>query len=113
MADIKKPNLMILAVLADRKPVDLHIFRNYQSAQEILNEYNGTTSKCHIYTIINLLIITVFTYLSCRFQVLMRKLETNLLWCLSRRHRLLRNSWYGRRLEPPALHLPTLGLRAG
>ncbi|CAG9561409.1 unnamed protein product [Danaus chrysippus] len=44
MADIKKPNLMILAVLADRKPVDLHIFRNYQSAQEILNDYNGTAS---------------------------------------------------------------------
>ncbi|CAH2245451.1 jg8709 [Pararge aegeria aegeria] len=44
MADIDHPKLMILAVLADRKPVDLHIFRNYQSAQDILNEYNGTSS---------------------------------------------------------------------
>ena len=45
MADIDHPKLMILAVLADRKPVDLHIFRNYQSAQDILNDYNGTFSK--------------------------------------------------------------------
>ncbi|RVE53707.1 hypothetical protein evm_001599 [Chilo suppressalis] len=44
MADIKHPKLMILAVLADRKPVDLHIFRNYQSAQETLDDYNGTAS---------------------------------------------------------------------
>ncbi|XP_049874169.1 85/88 kDa calcium-independent phospholipase A2 [Pectinophora gossypiella] len=44
MADIQHPKLMILAVLADRKPVDLHIFRNYQSAQEILNLHNGTAS---------------------------------------------------------------------
>ncbi|XP_059053783.1 85/88 kDa calcium-independent phospholipase A2 [Achroia grisella] len=44
MADIKHPKLCILAVLADRKPVDLHIFRNYQSAQEILDEHNGTLS---------------------------------------------------------------------
>ncbi|KAI5637886.1 ankyrin repeats (many copies) domain-containing protein [Phthorimaea operculella] len=44
MADIEHPKLMILAVLADRKPVDLHIFRNYQSAQEILDAHNGTVS---------------------------------------------------------------------
>ncbi|XP_045526544.1 85/88 kDa calcium-independent phospholipase A2 [Pieris brassicae] len=44
MADIDNPKLMILAVLADRKPVDLHIFRNYQSAENILCEYNGTMS---------------------------------------------------------------------
>ncbi|KAM3966114.1 calcium-independent phospholipase A2 VIA [Aphomia sociella] len=44
MADIKHPKLCILAVLADRKPVDLHIFRNYKSAQEILDEHNGTQS---------------------------------------------------------------------
>lgn len=43
MSDIKHPKLMILAVLADRKPVDLHIFRNYKSAHEILSEHNGTT----------------------------------------------------------------------
>ncbi|KAG6446584.1 hypothetical protein O3G_MSEX004519 [Manduca sexta] len=44
MTDIQHPKLMILAVLADRKPVDLHIFRNYQSAQDILNDLNGTSS---------------------------------------------------------------------
>ncbi|CAG4946867.1 unnamed protein product [Parnassius apollo] len=44
MADITHPKLMILAVLADRKPVDLHIFRNYESAQDILDRYNGTSS---------------------------------------------------------------------
>ncbi|XP_068618165.1 85/88 kDa calcium-independent phospholipase A2 [Battus philenor] len=44
MADISHPKLLILAVLADRKPVDLHIFRNYQSPQEILDQYNGTSS---------------------------------------------------------------------
>ncbi|KAL4711460.1 hypothetical protein ACJJTC_005584 [Scirpophaga incertulas] len=44
MSDIKHPKLMILALLADRKPVDLHIFRNYASAQEILDAYNGTAS---------------------------------------------------------------------
>ncbi|XP_050549409.1 85/88 kDa calcium-independent phospholipase A2 isoform X1 [Spodoptera frugiperda] len=44
MSDIQHPKLMILALLADRKPVDLHLFRNYKSAQEILDEHNGTTS---------------------------------------------------------------------
>ncbi|GBP75690.1 hypothetical protein EVAR_98540_1 [Eumeta japonica] len=46
MSDIQNPKLMILAVLADRKPVDLHIFRNYQSAQDILDEYNGVKTRC-------------------------------------------------------------------
>ncbi|XP_063363554.1 85/88 kDa calcium-independent phospholipase A2 [Cydia amplana] len=40
MADLTHPKLMILALLADRKPVDLHIFRNYQSAQEILEAHD-------------------------------------------------------------------------
>ncbi|XP_013146930.1 PREDICTED: uncharacterized protein LOC106109842 isoform X1 [Papilio polytes] len=44
MADLVHPKLMILAVLADRKPVDLHIFRNYLSAQEILDHFNGAKS---------------------------------------------------------------------
>lgn len=30
MSDIKHPKLMITGVLADRKPVDLHLFRNYR-----------------------------------------------------------------------------------
>lgn len=36
MTDIKHPKLMITGVMADRKPVDLHFFRNYTSASEIL-----------------------------------------------------------------------------
>lgn len=36
MADIKYPKLLITGVLADRKPVELHLFRNYQSPNDIL-----------------------------------------------------------------------------
>lgn len=37
MTDIKHPRLIIPGVLADRKPVELHLFRNYPSASDILN----------------------------------------------------------------------------
>lgn len=36
MTDIKHPKVMITGVMADRKPVDLHLFRNYTSASDIL-----------------------------------------------------------------------------
>lgn len=36
MADIEKPHIMITGVLADRKPVDLHLFRNYESPHSLL-----------------------------------------------------------------------------
>ncbi|XP_048506119.1 85/88 kDa calcium-independent phospholipase A2 [Athalia rosae] len=36
MADVKQPKLMISGVLADRKPVDLHLFRNYDSPSTLL-----------------------------------------------------------------------------
>lgn len=36
MTDIEHPKLMITGVMADRKPVDLHLFRNYKSASDIL-----------------------------------------------------------------------------
>ncbi|KAL0102550.1 hypothetical protein PUN28_018087 [Cardiocondyla obscurior] len=36
MSDIQKPKIMITGVLADRKPVDLHLFRNYESPSSIL-----------------------------------------------------------------------------
>lgn len=36
MADIKTPKVMITGVLSDRKPVDLHLFRNYTSPSELL-----------------------------------------------------------------------------
>lgn len=36
MADIKHPKILITGVLADRKPVDLHLFRNYPSPSTLL-----------------------------------------------------------------------------
>ncbi|XP_014284806.1 85/88 kDa calcium-independent phospholipase A2 [Halyomorpha halys] len=36
MIDVKHPKLMIVGCLADRKPVDIHLFRNYEGSQEIL-----------------------------------------------------------------------------
>lgn len=36
MSEIKHPKLMVSAVIADRKPVDLHLFRNYKPASDIL-----------------------------------------------------------------------------
>lgn len=36
MADVKHPKLMITGLMADRKPVDLHLFRNYKCASDIL-----------------------------------------------------------------------------
>ncbi|XP_017773302.1 PREDICTED: 85/88 kDa calcium-independent phospholipase A2 [Nicrophorus vespilloides] len=37
MTDIKYPKVLVTGVLADRKPVDLHLFRNYQSASDLLD----------------------------------------------------------------------------
>ncbi|XP_023245898.1 85/88 kDa calcium-independent phospholipase A2 [Copidosoma floridanum] len=45
MSDIRHPKLMIMGVLADRKPVDLHIFRNYHSPSNILNVATGDQFK--------------------------------------------------------------------
>lgn len=36
MSDIKGPKVMITGVMADRKPVDLHLFRNYTSPNDLL-----------------------------------------------------------------------------
>lgn len=36
MTDIEYPKIMVTGVMADRKPVDLHLFRNYKSASDIL-----------------------------------------------------------------------------
>lgn len=36
MSDIKHPKIMVPAVQADRKPADMHLFRNYASPGEIL-----------------------------------------------------------------------------
>ncbi|XP_052894507.1 85/88 kDa calcium-independent phospholipase A2 isoform X1 [Anopheles moucheti] len=36
MSDIKHPRLMVTGVMADRKPVNLHLFRNYEAASDIL-----------------------------------------------------------------------------
>ncbi|XP_041774229.1 85/88 kDa calcium-independent phospholipase A2 isoform X4 [Anopheles merus] len=37
MSDIKHPRLMVTGVMADRKPVNLHLFRNYEAASDILS----------------------------------------------------------------------------
>ncbi|XP_065334315.1 85/88 kDa calcium-independent phospholipase A2 isoform X2 [Cloeon dipterum] len=36
MTDIKNPKIIITGLLADRKPPDMHIFRNYDSALDVL-----------------------------------------------------------------------------
>lgn len=36
MSDIRHPRVMVTGVLADRTPVELHLFRNYTSANNIL-----------------------------------------------------------------------------
>ncbi|KAL9906872.1 calcium-independent phospholipase A2 VIA isoform 1-T1 [Glossina fuscipes fuscipes] len=36
MAEISHPKVMVTGVMADRRPVDLHLFRNYKCASEIL-----------------------------------------------------------------------------
>ncbi|XP_012271630.1 85/88 kDa calcium-independent phospholipase A2 [Orussus abietinus] len=36
MADIPRPRVLVTGVLADRKPIDLHLFRNYESPESIL-----------------------------------------------------------------------------
>ncbi|XP_034245059.1 85/88 kDa calcium-independent phospholipase A2-like [Thrips palmi] len=38
MSEITHPKLMITGLLADRKPVDLHLFRNYESPLQILGK---------------------------------------------------------------------------
>lgn len=46
MTDIKHPKIMISGVMADRKPVDLHFFRNYKCASDILG---FVTPICKLY----------------------------------------------------------------
>lgn len=43
MSDIKKPKIMITGLLADRKPVDLHLFRNYESPSTLLQIPENST----------------------------------------------------------------------
>lgn len=45
MADIEYPKIMVTGVMADRKPVDLHLFRNYKSASDILGIITPTTNR--------------------------------------------------------------------
>lgn len=45
MTDIKHPKLMVTGVMADRKPVDLHLFRNYRTASDILNIVTPITNR--------------------------------------------------------------------
>lgn len=43
MTDIQHPKIMVTGVMADRKPVDLHLFRNYQCASDILGIVTPTS----------------------------------------------------------------------
>ncbi|XP_075164146.1 calcium-independent phospholipase A2 VIA isoform X1 [Haematobia irritans] len=45
MTDIKHPKVMVTGVMADRKPVDLHLFRSYQSASDILGIVTPITNR--------------------------------------------------------------------
>ncbi|XP_062542615.1 85/88 kDa calcium-independent phospholipase A2 isoform X5 [Armigeres subalbatus] len=45
MSDIKYPKLMVTGVMADRKPVDLHLFRNYKCASDILGIATPSNSR--------------------------------------------------------------------
>lgn len=45
MTDIEHPKIMVTGVMADRKPVDLHLFRNYTCASDILGIVTPL-SKC-------------------------------------------------------------------
>lgn len=45
MSEIKHPKIMVTAVMADRKPVDLHLFRNYKTASDILGITTPTTNR--------------------------------------------------------------------
>lgn len=42
MTDIKEPKLIIPGVLADRKPVELHLFRNYESPGKLLGVFHDS-----------------------------------------------------------------------
>lgn len=43
MEDIKHPKIMVTALMADRKPADLHLFRNYKCASDILGIITPTS----------------------------------------------------------------------
>jgi hypothetical protein len=45
MSEIKHPKIMVTAVMADRKPVDLHMFKNYKSACDILGLTTPSTNR--------------------------------------------------------------------
>lgn len=45
MAEIERPKLMITGLLADRKPVDLHLFRNYESPLQVLGKEEPSNGK--------------------------------------------------------------------
>uniref|UniRef100_A0A1B6DBA0 phospholipase A2 n=1 Tax=Clastoptera arizonana TaxID=38151 RepID=A0A1B6DBA0_9HEMI len=45
MADIIHPKMMVMGLIADKKPAELHIFRNYPSPCEILDPYSIINQK--------------------------------------------------------------------
>lgn len=51
MTDIVHPKIMVTGVMADRKPVDLHLFRNYTSASDILGIVTPTREYLCFYPV--------------------------------------------------------------
>lgn len=47
MSDIKHPRLMVTGVMADRKPVNLHLFRNYECASDIMGIVTPSNNRGH------------------------------------------------------------------
>ncbi|CAO1329944.1 unnamed protein product [Diamesa hyperborea] len=45
MSDIKSPKLIVTSLMADQKPSDLHMFRNYKSSCELLNITTTSTNR--------------------------------------------------------------------
>lgn len=59
MTDIKHPKIMITGVMADRKPVDLHLFRNYHSASDILGIVTSISKQSCLIKIILFLFMNI------------------------------------------------------
>lgn len=45
MSDIKYPNLIVTSLMADQKPSDLHMFRNYKSSCELLKITTSSSKR--------------------------------------------------------------------
>lgn len=79
MTDIAHPKLMITGVMADRKPVDLHLFRNYKSASDILGIVTPDR-KCFFFRF-SIIKSQIFFYWIGHKKEKKRKLNTFFFYC--------------------------------